>query len=165
MAGDRLGIRTEAKRKFAELLPTRVNTRDGNRNFRASINTHLMEAVGCTLAAAATHYNHAFIEARKAAATNPELATQLEGLGRPEDKKGGRKKKVVEVMTPNGPQEGMVLAEGTLEELQEALPTLFLVKKANGGEQVGEPMTLEDAKALVEAAKKAKKAKLFWIAA
>jgi hypothetical protein len=73
------GIRPFCDAKFVELLPTRVN---------------VMEAFGCTLASAATHYNHSFIQARK----NPELAALLVGLGRPEDKKGGRKKKVVAVV-------------------------------------------------------------------
>lgn len=158
------GIRQEAKRKFAELLPTRVNTRDGNRNFRASVNTHLMESFDCTLAAAATHYNHAFIEARKAAAEpgNEALLALLEGLGRPEDKKGGRKPKA----KPEAAVDGTVLAEGTLEELQEAFPALFLVKKAKGGDQVGEPCSLEEAKARVAANVGVKfKPQLFWIAA
>lgn len=149
------GIRQEAKRKFAELLPTRVNTRDGNRNFRASVNTHLMESFDCTLAAAATHYNHAFIEARKAAAQpgNEALLALLEGLGRPEDKKGGRKPKA----KPEAAQP---------QEVMEETPTLFLVKKAKGGDQVGEPCSLEEAKARVAANVGVKfKPQLFWIAA
>ncbi len=153
--GQDKGIRLEAKRKFAELLPTRVNTRDGNRNFRAGVNTHLMESFDCTLAAAATHYNHAFIEARKAAAEpgNEALLALLEGLGRPEDKKGGRKPKAK-------PEAGEQL------EPMEDTPTVFLVKKAKGGEQVGDPCSLEEAKARVAANVGVKFApKLFWIAA
>ena len=152
------GIRQEAKRAFAQLLPTRVNTREGNRNFRASVNTHLMENFGCTLAAAATHYNHAFIEARKAAASpgNEALLTLLEGLGRPEDKKGGRK--------PKAKPAAQVAPEP--EEVIEPTPTLFLVKKAKGGEVVGEFPTQEEARARVEANVGVKFApKLFWIAA
>lgn len=148
------GIRLECNKKFAEQLPMRENTRTGNRNFRAAIITHLMESFGCTLASAATHYNHSFIEARKASATNPDLAKLLEGLGRPEDKKGGRKS-----------NKEKAAAAGTIEDYIEPIPELFLVKKSKGGEQVGEPCTFEEAKALVEAAKLAKKAKLFWIAA
>jgi hypothetical protein len=153
--GQDKGIRLEAKREFARLLPTRVNTRDGNRNFRAAVNTHLMESFGCTLAAAATHYNHAFIEARKAAAEpgNEALQALLEGLGRPEDKKGGRKPKA------------KAAAEAP-QEVMEETPTLFLVKKAKGGEQVGEPCSLEEAKARVAANVGVRFApKLYWIAA
>lgn len=88
------GIRPEAIRKFGELLPTRENTRLGNRNFRAAVNTHLMEQFQIPIHSAATAYNHAFLHYKEQAKTNPTLAAQLEGLGRPEDKKGGRKKKV-----------------------------------------------------------------------
>jgi hypothetical protein len=87
------GIRPACNAKFLELLPTRVNTREGNTAFRKSVIAFVMEEYGTTLASAATHYNHAFIAAREAAAKNTVLATQLEGLGRPEDKKGGRKPK------------------------------------------------------------------------
>lgn len=97
------GIRPAAIVKFNAALPTRVNTREGNTIFRKSIIAALEEEFGCTHAAGATHYNHAFIEARKAAATNPELATLLVGLGRPEDKKGGRKPKAKAEAAPTAP--------------------------------------------------------------
>jgi hypothetical protein len=87
------GIRPECNRKFRELLPTRENTRAGNTAFRKTVMAHIMTEFGITLASAATHYNHAFIDAREAAKTDATLATQLVGLGRPEDKKGGRKPK------------------------------------------------------------------------
>ena len=95
------GIRPAAIAQFAALLPTRVNTREGNTAFRKSVIEHLEENFGITHAAGATHYNHAFIDAKTRAATNPELAALLAGLGRPEDKKGGRKKKVVAPVTPS----------------------------------------------------------------
>lgn len=91
------GVRPAVKAHFLQVLPTRENTRLGNTKFRATVIHKAMEDFGITLAAAATHYNHAFIKAKEASLTNPELAAQLVGLGRPEDKKGGRKKKVVEV--------------------------------------------------------------------
>ena len=87
------GIRPAANAKFLELIPTRVKTREGNTAFRKTVIAYIMEEFGATLASAATHYNHAFINARALAATNAELAGHLEGLGRPEDKKGGRKPK------------------------------------------------------------------------
>lgn len=87
------GIRPACNAKFLELIPTRVNTREGNTAFRKTVIAFVMEEFGATLASAATHYNHAFINARALAATNAELAQQLVGLGRPEDKKGGRKPK------------------------------------------------------------------------
>ena len=87
------GIRPAAIAKFAALLPTRVNTREGNTAFRKGVIAHLEEEFNITHAAGATHYNHAFIDARKKAETDPALAALLVGLGRPEDKKGGRKPK------------------------------------------------------------------------
>jgi hypothetical protein len=95
------GIRPAAIAQFAALLPTRVNTREGNTAFRKSVIAHLEENFGITHAAGATHYNHAFIDARTRAATDPELAALLAGLGRPEDKKGGRKKKAVAPAAPS----------------------------------------------------------------
>lgn len=156
------GIRPECNRKFAELLPTRVNSREGNTAFRKAVIAHVMEAFGATLASAATHYNHSFISAREEAKTNEELALLLLGLGRPEDKKGGRKKK--EAATP-GEQVQEEMKGDDLDD-EEPIPTLFLVKKAKGGEQVGEPCSLEEAKARVAANVGVKFApKLFWIAA
>ena len=89
------GIRPAAIAKFNELLPTRVNTREGNTAFRKTVMASIMEDFGITLASAATHYNHAFMEAKK----DPAKAELLVGLGRPEDKKGGRKK-VVKAAAP-----------------------------------------------------------------
>jgi hypothetical protein len=88
------GIRPAAIVRFLAALPTRVNTREGNTVFRKGIIASLEEDFGCTHAAGATHYNHAFISAKEVAKTDEVVRQQLEGLGRPEDKKGGRKKKV-----------------------------------------------------------------------
>lgn len=87
------GIRPACNAKFLSLLPTRVNTREGNTAFRKNVIAFVMEDYGTTLASAATHYNCAFVEARKAAETDATLLALLEGLGRAEDKKGGRKPK------------------------------------------------------------------------
>ena len=83
------GIRPAMIAAFNAALPTRVNTREGNTVFRKTVMAGIMEDFGITLASAATHYNHAFIEAKK----DPLKAELLAGLGRPEDKKGGRKPK------------------------------------------------------------------------
>jgi uncharacterized protein YfaQ (DUF2300 family) len=87
------GIRPECNRKFNELLPTRENTRAGNTVFRKTVMAHIMTEFGITLASAATHYNHAFIDTKEKAKTDAALDALLQGLGRPEDKKGGRKPK------------------------------------------------------------------------
>jgi hypothetical protein len=160
------GIRQECNRKFLELLPTRENTRIGNAKFRASVIGHVMEAFGATLAAAATHYNHAFIQAKAMLVdpkvddeTKAKLTTQLEGLGRPEDKKGGRKKKVVEAAALELSDEEKAAA---LEIAQQQ--TIFSVKEKNGGALIAEGLSLEEAKAMCEAQnKRVGKKKLYWV--
>jgi hypothetical protein len=91
------GIRPACNAKFLALLPDRTNSKEGNTLFRKNVMHFIMEEYGATLASAATHYNHAFINAKELAKTDAVLLQQLEGLGRPEDKKGGRKKKVATV--------------------------------------------------------------------
>jgi hypothetical protein len=80
-----------------------VKTPEGNVAFRKGVMSQAMTDYGITLGAASSHYNHAFIQARKASAQDTALAALLEGLGRPEDKKGGRKKKVV--VPPQQPEQ------------------------------------------------------------
>jgi hypothetical protein len=86
------GIRAFARTYFAEQNALRVKGEvysgpKANTAFRKAVMTKLMDEFGVTLASAATHYNEALIVVRKA---TPEA---VEGLGRPADKKGGRKKK------------------------------------------------------------------------
>lgn len=163
------GIRPAAIAKFAELLPTRATV--GNARFRAEVRFFLIENFGITGAAASTHYNHAFQEAKKV----PELAGLLAGLGRPEGKNsGGRKKKVV-------PEAATLISEGVKENTSTltvtvnpaaddandagetaAEQTLFTVKKKSDGTVVG-TFSFEDATALVAKAKAAKKAALYMV--
>jgi len=160
---------------------------------------HLEEEFNITHAAGATHYNHAFIDAKKKAETDEALAALLLGLGRPEDKKGGRKPKVVAPATPTviptpvnallqnfiaagvvqgpqqpGPQAAVEAAvEGGGDEQAEDVPpqgdtapaeqTVFEVRKKSDDTVVATGLSFDDAKALVEAAAKAKKAKLYWV--
>jgi len=135
------GIRVNVNHKFVELLPQRAEI--GNTRFRAEVIAYAMEEFGITLASAATHYNHAKIEAAKV----PELAAQMEGLGRAEDKKGGRKPKVA----------------ATTEVVAEVQQTEFTVCKKSDGTVVAEKLSFEDATALVAKAAAAKKAKLYWV--
>ena len=87
------GIRPACNAKFLAELPNRVNTREGNVSFRKNVMAAVMEDFGITLASAATHYNHAFINAKEVAKSDAVIEGLLVGLGRPEDKKGGRKPK------------------------------------------------------------------------
>jgi hypothetical protein len=102
------GVRLFVNAKFVEMLPTRINTRAGNTAFRKTVMCAAMEECSITLAAASTHYNHAFICARLPHDHKDSLQVDpalLEGLGRPEDKKGGRKPKVkAEVVVPTTPE-------------------------------------------------------------
>ena len=183
------GIRPFVNAKFLELAPTRPGssatngpaTREGNTLFRKNVMFAAMEAFGISVASAATHYNHAFIECKK---VNPAL---VEGLGRPEDKKGGRKPKpkaeaVVATPTlllgytaPEGTATETVAAEAAAETVPPvggetsdagetaAAQTLFTVKKKADDSVVAENLSFEDATALVNKAAAAKKAKLYAI--
>ncbi len=133
------GIRPACNAKFAELLPQRNEI--GNTAFRKAVMAYICEEYSISVASAATHYNHSF-KAMKV--SNPEL---VEGLGRAEDKKGGRKPKVAAVV-------------GAPEE---AVQTEFTVKKKSDSSIVAEGLTFEAARELVNKAAAQKKAKLYWV--
>jgi hypothetical protein len=180
------GIRPYVNAKFVELLPQRTTV--GNTVFRKTVIAETMEAFDCSLASAATHYNHAF---KLVKASNPELVV---GLGRPEDKKGGRKKKVVaEVAAPAAPAtpeagteapaapeapaqtetpQGVSEEDANIEAIEETIAsqpprawpfpdqyTKVTVTRKKDGVVVGE-FTIPEAEAMVKAAKEAKKAAL-----
>jgi len=174
------GIRPACNAKFLELLPTRADI--GNTAFRKNVMFYVMEEFGCTNPAAATHYNHAFQECKK---VNPELVI---GLGRPEGKNnGGRKKKAVVVaeavalLLGYTPEAAVLLSEGIKENTStqtvtvnpaaddsndagETAPeqTVFTVKKKGDDTVVG-TFSFADATALVAKAKAAKKAALYFV--
>lgn len=170
------GIRPHVNAKFIELLAQREQL--GNKLFRKSVIADAMEQFGITLASAATHYNHAFKEARK---THAHLLT---GLGRPEDKKGGRKPKVKPVETPatetpaaetpaadaaptqdtatlpEQPAGEQTAAERIVEQLAPPAETLFTVVRVKDGVEVATGLTQQQAEELIARAKTAKKAAL-----
>ena len=152
------GIRPYTNAKFIELArTTQFGDRKANALFRATVIADVCEAFGISHASGATAYNNAFIEARKV----PELAELLKGLGRPEDKKGGRKPKAKPTDAPGNEVSTEVVNRDAdpIEEQQ----TVFTVKKKSDGTVVAEGLSLEDAKKLVEKAAAAKKAKLYWV--
>ena len=116
------GIRAFVNDKFNATLPRLTEL--GNIAFRREVMNAAIMEFGISVASAATHYNHAFKEAKEAA---PAAVT---GLGRAEDKKGGRK------------------------------PTLFTVIKVKDGAVIATGLTKADAEAMIEKAVTAKKAKL-----
>ena len=151
------GIRPYTNAKFIELARTsQLGDRKANALFRATVIGDVCEQFGISHASGATAYNNAFIEARKV----PELAELLKGLGRPEDKKGGRKPKVKTEAAPA--TEGGELVNCDADPIEEQ-QTIFTVKKKSDGTVVAEGLSLEDAKKLVEKAAAAKKAKLYWV--
>lgn len=114
------GIRPFALNFFTEQNALRVSGQaytgeKGNTMFRKAVMAKLMEEFGCTLAAAATHYNDAF---KKVKAATPDLVA---GLGRPEDKKGGRKPKA-KVEPQETPSEPATTREVVLANMLAALP-------------------------------------------
>lgn len=173
------GIRPFALNKFKELNVQRQAGELTNTAFRKNVIASLMDNFGITLASAATHYNTAFKEVKK---TNPETVTNL---GRPEDKKGGRKPKVKAEAAAAGaqeanageaeqaaqedtgeqaegatiPDEAAGAALGMVDE-QAAPPKTYTVKKKADGSVVAEGLLLEQAEELVAKAKAAKKAAL-----
>lgn len=147
------GIRVNLNAKFVELNVLRVRGELSNKEFRRDVMLHGINEFNCTVASAATHYNHAF-KAQKLA--DPK---SVEGLGRAEDKKGGRKAKpkvVAETAAVVKTEGEETFAYTTVE------PALFAVKKKKDGSVVAEGLTLLAAQALCEAAKAAKKATLIW---
>jgi hypothetical protein len=110
------GIRAFVNTTFNNTLPRLGEL--GNIAFRAEVMNQAIMAFGINVNAAATHYNHALKMAREA---NPEA---VKSLGRPEDKKGGRKPihtvDVIKVKT------GEVVATG----LSKAKAELLITKAA-----------------------------------
>lgn len=157
------GIRPAARNKFVELNELRRRNLEpftgpkANTVFRRAVTDFLQNEFGCTLAAAATHYQEAFKHVK---GLNAEL---VDGLGRPEDKNnGGRKPKVAAKPAP------LLLLTYTprpAADLDPMLPeqTVFKVCKKSDGTVVAEDMSFEDARALCEKAKAAKKAALYWV--
>lgn len=91
------GIRQAVNAKFMELAAKRIAGEfgdistplsTGNTEFRRAVMQYAQDKFQISIPSAATAYNHARI---KCSESNPELVA---GLGRPEDKKGGRKKGV-----------------------------------------------------------------------
>lgn len=98
------GIRDFVNFSFAKHLPELQSGQLDGKNFRAKVMGDAQEKFGITIASAATHYNHSLKMAKEA---TPELVS---GLGRSEDKKGGRP--VLNPVTVINARSGAVKAEG-----------------------------------------------------
>lgn len=174
------GIRPYCNAKFVELNNLRNRGELTNTQFRKNVIADVMEQFGITLASAATHYNHAFKTVKE---LNAELVS---GLGRAEDKKGGRKPKAKVDATPASATMADVLLSNILQarkgnegdsvegetaqavetpaaevKAEEPAPAVtYSVRKVSDGTVVCSELSLEAANALIDKAAKAKKAKL-----
>lgn len=134
------GIRCGVNRKFVELLQARGEM--GNKGFRKAVVEWTVENYGCTWASACTHYNTAFKLVKKA---EPQL---VEGLGRPDDKKGGRKARDQNI-------------EAASKAVEPTVQKTYEVRQKNNNMIVASTMDLDSAQALVAKAIKQKKATLY----
>lgn len=178
------GIRPYCNAKFVELNNLRNRGELTNTAFRKSVMADVMDQFGITLASAATHYNHAFKTVKE---LNSELVS---GLGRAEDKKGGRKPKAKLVLTTGdndvrsvefidqqyadcvaaaagaiGPVETVDQVPNGWDKVDTSVEDApaaktYTVTRVKDGVVVAEGLLLTDAEALVAKAVSAKKAKL-----
>lgn len=114
------GIREYVNARFTKYLPQLAEL--GNAGFRAKVMDGAVKKFGISIASAATHYNHSLKMAR---AASPDL---VEGLGRPEDKKGGRP--VLNPVTVVNARSGKVVAEGVSKGAAELIITKAGVLKS-----------------------------------
>lgn len=105
------GIREFVNAKFGELLPQRSELT--NTGFRKAVMQAAVVQFGISIASAATHYNYSLKTVRS---LDPSL---VEGLGRPEDKKGGRP--VTKPVTVIKVKTGEVIVDGISRAKAEAL--------------------------------------------
>jgi hypothetical protein len=168
------GIRPYCNAKFVELNNLRNRGELTNTQFRKNVIADVMEAFGITLASAATHYNHAFKNCKE---LNSELVS---GLGRADDKKGGRKPKakvdanvnpiLANMLAARNGNNGETAPAAEAEVKQEAaaeeaaVVITYSVRKVSDGTVVCSDLSLEAANALIAKAVTAKKAKLELVA-
>jgi hypothetical protein len=98
------GIREYTNARFNKYLVGFISGELTGAAFRAKVMDGTSAKFGISVASAATHYNHALKMARLAAPSS------VEGLGRPEDKKGGRP--VLNPVTVVNTRSGKPVAEG-----------------------------------------------------
>lgn len=152
------GIRQAVNAQFLALAPSRLKGEFGdisngtlsigNVAFRKAIMDFQISTFGSNIASASTAYDHAKKAAEK---IDPALVA---GLGRAEDKKGGRKpgskNATAEASTVDAPAPVVV----------EAVVQTYTVVRAKDGEVQGTGLTLDQANVMIEKAAKGKKAKL-----
>lgn len=156
------GIRPYANAKFVELNEQRRRGLMGNTVFRKSVIADLMEQFACTLASAATHYNHAFKTVKE---LNSEL---VDGLGRAEDKKGGRKsnaeKAAAQAALTAKELCGPVQPEAEQLDPMPLEQTVFQVRSKKDDTVLREALSFNEARTLVRSGRyEGKFRKMYWL--
>jgi len=136
------GIREYTNARFAKYLPKFQSSELTGAAFRAKVMEGTVAKFGISVASAATHYNHALKMTRLADEKS------VEGLGRPEDKKGGRP--VLNPVTVVNARSGKVVAEGVSRGAAQLVITKAGVLK-NGANKLAIKEDLEAAAAKAEA--------------
>ena len=112
------GIRDFTNANFAKYLAERAEL--GDTGFRRRVMEETVMNFGISIASAATHYNHSLKAARLA---DPK---SVEGLGRPEGKKGGRP--VINPVTVIKVKSGEVIVAGVSKGAAELLIATAVAK-------------------------------------
>lgn len=99
-----MGIRDWSNNRFAFYLPQLQSNELNGTEFRRKVMDSVVRRFEISLASAATHYNHSLKMQRLADEKS------VEGLGRPEDKKGGRP--VLNPVTVVNARSGKIVADG-----------------------------------------------------
>ncbi len=144
------GIRPACNALFAKMNPARKAGEMTNTAFRKAIIASLMDDFGITLASAATHYNHSLQK------TKVEAPAEVEGLGRAEDKKGGRKSNAVKAAVAEAAANSTFQLADTIG-VDEPVQELYNVVRKTDGKVLAEGLDIMAARAMVEAAHAGKK--------
>lgn len=157
------GIRAYCNNKFVELNEVRRRGLMANNVFRKAVIMDVVEQFGCTIAAACTHYNHSFKFVKE---LNAELVS---GLGRPEGKNnGGRKRKVQVVPGTNyfAPSDVLLLGYNPTPfvDAESVVQETYTVKAKKTGNVLAEGLSFEDARNMVQSGRHAGKfCKMYWV--
>lgn len=113
------GIRAYCDNRFAFYLPQLTEL--GGAGFRAKVMDSVVRKFDISVASAATHYNHSLKMARL------NEPASVDGLGRPEDKKGGRP--VLNPVTVVKVKTGEVVVDGVSRGAAQILIAKAAMKK------------------------------------
>jgi hypothetical protein len=137
------GIREYSNARFAHYLPSFQAGELTAAAFRKSVREDVVAQFACTGNAASTHYNHSLKVQR---AADPK---SVEGIGRPDDKKGGRP--VLHPVTVVKAKSGEVVIEGISRAKAGEMVAKAAAKKGVAKLAIKEDLEAAAAKAKAEA--------------